>query len=119
MKLIQQFLVFIFLIFIKKTIIELLNEYKTLATTDIKEISDTAGITDDKIKNELLEPILRIYSADIRSDQKQAFTKDKTKQPKNINEADKIFEEIRLSIKNNLNSTLLGLKAAANSVISS
>ncbi|KAF7631104.1 hypothetical protein Mgra_00008691, partial [Meloidogyne graminicola] len=64
-----------------------------------KVISGTPGITDNTIINNILEPILNIYQSDIRSNPKTAFNNDQTKQPKDIIEADKIFDEIKLEME--------------------
>uniref|UniRef100_A0A914MQI4 Uncharacterized protein n=1 Tax=Meloidogyne incognita TaxID=6306 RepID=A0A914MQI4_MELIC len=102
---------------------KLLLEYNILATTAAKDptnnaIGGTPGVTDSAVKTNILEPILRIYMTDIKSNPKGAFNQDVTKQPKDIIEADKLFGEIKLAIKANENLAPKGLKAAAISVIS-
>lgn len=103
---------------------ELLLEYNILATTAAKDptnnaIGGTPGVTDSAVKTNILEPVLRIYMTDIKSNPKGAFNQDVTKQPKDIIEADKLFGEIKLATKANENLAPKGLKAAAISVISS
>nr|CAD2177568.1 unnamed protein product [Meloidogyne enterolobii] len=102
---------------------KLLLEYNILATTAAKDPSNTAiggtpGVTDSGVKTNILEPVLRIYMTDIKSNPKGAFSSDVTRQPKDIIEADKLFGDIKLAIKANENLASKGLKAAAISAIS-
>ncbi|CAK5048272.1 unnamed protein product [Meloidogyne enterolobii] len=102
---------------------KLLSEYNILATTAAKDPSNTAiggtpGVTDSGVKTNILEPVLRIYMTDIKSNPKGAFNQDVTRQPKDIIEADKLFGDIKLAIKANENLASKGLKAASISAIS-